>query len=170
MFTKQEEKRNKVLMLVFATVFFLIAFITQGQVKLHRFSDVTDGKRYSAKVTVKPLEFQLLNDYKDTVSLWIIADSLSHPAYSIMLYSEYTEGFPAPNKGIKLWYMDGTTDEFVVFEEYKNIRGIKYNIVGNSLSNLFHKEVLAIDFKTALYCEGIKEKKYFINFSKVYNK
>jgi len=170
MLDQRKEKRNKRIMLIFSALFFFIVFATQAQMKIQRFPDVTEGKSYLCKAPSYPLEFNLLNDYKDTLSLWAIADSVRHPVYSIMLYVQYTSGLKAPEGGIKIWYTDGSMDAFETAFIDRKSRCIKYNIVGHSLANLFHKEVLAIELNPILYCEGIKQKRYFMDFFALYDK
>lgn len=169
MLDQRKEKRNKVLMLIFCAAFFLIVFATQGQT-VQRFNDIVDGKHYVAKIPSHPLEFNLLNDYKDTLSLWVVADSIGNNVYLIRLLSKYTKGLRPPENFIKVWYKDGSLDEFKPFAFNKTDRTVNYNIVGNSLSNMFHKEILAIDFSPTMYCEWIGEKKYFIDFFAKYDK
>jgi len=171
-FSKANEKRNHTLMVIFAIIFFVLAYAMQAQSKMKviTITDINNGQPYACKMPNYPLQFSGLNDYKDTLSLWAIADSVNEYVYSIMLYTEYTNGFTVPDKHVKIWYIDGSMDEFYPCYINKENRTIKYNIKGHSLSNLFHKEMLAIEMSPALYCESLREKRYFMDFFALYDK
>jgi len=170
MFNKKEEKRNKILMFVFAIIFFSLAYITQGQtMKIARWGAASPSSTVITKVPSYPLMFRPLST-KDTIYLSAVADSVGNNVYAIALYCYVSEGVKLTDGGVKIWYKDLSVDEFVLQEHNKIDNSAKYNIVGNSLSNLFHKEMFAVEVKGLVYCESIANKKYFMEFFSKYDK
>lgn len=172
MLDERKEKKNKKLMLLFCIVFFVLAFVSQGQtMKIVRTHNVnkSENKAYVCKVPNSYIKLVPLNA-KDTLFLSIIADSIRQNVYSIMLFCTYTKGLALPVNGIKIWYSDMTTDEFDVFEFDKEYRMVEYNIVGTSFSNMFRKKVIAVDVKGVVYYENIDGETYFKDFLSLYDK
>ncbi|CAK0764791.1 hypothetical protein CCP3SC1AL1_350020 [Gammaproteobacteria bacterium] len=162
----KNEKRNQRLFALLCIIVLSIMF-AQGQVQ--RLDDYDNGKLYVCKVPKNPLSFNFSNT-KDTLYLTIIADSIQKDVYSIMLYTYYTEKMAVPDKGLKIWFPDGSFESFEAYEVNKKERYIKYNIVGNSFEKMHKKEIEAIEFKEVALCESIGKKRYFIDFLNSYDK
>lgn len=165
---EQQERNAKWIMAVFFIVFFALAYVTRAQVQ--RTTDVLPEGKFVCKTPDYPLMFQKLND-QDTLFLAIIADSIGHGnVYSIMLYSYWSGKMPAPDKGIKVYYRDGTFDEFEPIQIDKANKFVRYNIIGTSFEKMRDKEAIAITFKEVLYCESCMPKRYFMDFLAMYDK
>ena len=157
-------------MFIFAAAFFLIAFVTQGQtMKIARWGSAIPSSTVITKVPSYPLQFRPLGS-RDTICLSVTADSIGNNVYSIALYCYGSKDVKLTEDGVKIWYKDLSSDEFVLLEHNKVESYVKYNIVGNSLSNLFHKEMFAIQIKGLVYCESLPHKNYFMEFFSKYDK
>lgn len=165
----KEKRRQKIAAFICAIILILI-FTTQGQtMKINTCVDFGHDGKFACKAPSYPMTFNI-SATNDTLFCMIIADSIRKDIYSVMLYTYFTKGFTPPDRGIKVWYDDGTFDDFEVYEYDKIGRNIKYNIVNNNLCNLHTKKVQAIDFKGVLLCIDIKTKNYFIDFLNLYDK
>lgn len=164
---KNKEKRNQWIVAVICAILLILAFKTQGQIQTKM--DIDHGKVYVCKTNTKPLSFNFSNT-NDTLHLCMIADSISKDIWSIMLYTYYTEKMAVPDKGMKIWFPDGSYETFKIYEFNKKERFIKYSLVGHSYKKMKEKEIGAIEFNEVALCESVSNPKYFMNFLNSYNK
>lgn len=162
-----DNKRATYIVFILFIILVIAAISAKGQVNRVLDKDA-DGNIYVCKSSSYPIVLRTLVS-KDTLFVYAIADSLGDNVYSVMLYAKGSNGV-MPSETAKIWYKDGSMDLFEPYMIDKNKRWVKYNIIGHSLSNLYYKEYIAIEFPQVGFCDQIVDPKYFIKYFSKYNK
>lgn len=181
MFNEKEEKRNRILMLVFCIVFFWIAYIStaKGQVELSRQKSY-DNKLDKPITIVYPTDPIILGspvNSSDTMYLSIRADSIGNGAYGITLYSYIPKNITAHKYNIVIVFNDDSYGVFRTIEPseyevnaYEDYHAVKYEITEKTLGMLLRKKCKKIVFVGLTEYSVLKEQDYFKDFLASYSK
>lgn len=181
MFNEKEEKRNKIIMIVFCVVFFWIAYIStvRGQTM-----DLSRQKSYSNELNKpittifpkEPIMFHSPKNMIDTLFLSIQADSIGE-VYGLALYSYFPKNINVYGGRVFIEFEDSLFGEFLPLPPNENEVDAfpqdiysRYQITSKTLKLLITKKCKRIIFESVARYAIIKEQEYFKNFLACYYK
>ena len=165
MFNKKEEKRNKILMFIFAIIFFSLAYITSYAQPLVRTSsyDVVLKQRVTTLAPPSKMNFGV-GDSESSIT--IESDSIGHDIYSVYLSVVYPKNVEVkvPFEDIFIDFDNGKRGSFPVARKYKDNR-VEYQVVPETLKLLAENNATHIILEHAqCYLHDEKNKDYFKRF------
>ena len=151
MLDQRKEKRNKVLMFIFAAAFFLIAFMTQGQTE--KLVKVTEYSAIKSKYVsvIRPLygkKFASPTGNKDTIVLSILAEDIGNKNSELSIWVEYPIATKADSlfPVLSLDFDNGYSCGFTPMYYYPNQRKIQYSISNSAYDLLRDNKFTHIEF------------------------
>lgn len=168
----KNEKRNNLLMILFAVAFLVIAFKVTGQtldVSRHPGYDYNVKKQTTSISPTNPLIFGAPVNENDTIFLSIKADSLGSNIYSICLFVNYPKEvkleFPYPT--LRIDFDNGYTSFFNPIRVFNKINKIEYQVTPESLINLTENKYNHVVFGDIAQSYIKSDESFFIDFLQV---
>ena len=166
-------------MIIFSILFFLIAFLCEGQKSelLRQGSYYNDiDKKVTSIYPNTTIDIPSPLKDGDHVSLSIVADSVGGGIYTIYLYA-YVPKSLHKNTTVKITFEDGTTDIYNKIEDdaysvnlNEEYYGLEFEINGRSIKPLKAKKCKTIEFVGIAKYNVKEEKSFFQDFLNSYNK
>lgn len=170
----KNEKRNNLLMILFAVAFLVIAFKVTGQtLDVSRQSSYDNylNKQVTSIFPTDPLLFASPVNKKDTIFLSIVADSVSVNAYKIKLYVFFPRNVDIKKtKSITLGFADKSTATFGVYKTDEKQGYVEYFLSEQSYKKLLRTKFEYVVFDNIAQCYVKNEQDYFVGFFNSYCK
>lgn len=170
----KNEKRNNLLMILFAIAFLVIAFKVTGQtldVSRQESYDNYLNKQVTSIFPTNPLLFASPINKKDTIFLSIVADSVTVNAYKIKIYAFFPRNVDVrKTKSITFGMIDKSTITFGVYSLDEKQGYVEYFLSEQSYKKLLRTKFEYVVFDNIAQCNVKNEQDYFIGFLNSYCK